>query len=63
MTTHPTLQSRLLALDTAAISDALDSLYIAGGLAGIKLQAGAESWQGLPGPSSMKPAWRRKTSL
>jgi regulator of RNase E activity RraA len=39
MTTQHTLQTRLLALDTAAISDALDSLYIAGGLAGIKPQA------------------------
>ncbi|MBE8905463.1 RraA family protein [Enterobacter asburiae] len=52
MTTHPTLQSRLLALDTAAISDALDSLYIAGGLAGIKLQAGGGKLAG--------PAWTVK---
>ncbi|OSN02903.1 dimethylmenaquinone methyltransferase [Lonsdalea britannica] len=33
-----TLQQRLLALDTASVSDALDSLYIAGGLLGIKPQ-------------------------
>jgi hypothetical protein len=43
MTTQHTLQTRLLALDTAAISDALDSLYIAGGLAGIKPQAGGKN--------------------
>lgn len=46
MTTQHTLQTRLLALDTAAISDALDSLYIAGGLAGIKQQAGGKKIAG-----------------
>lgn len=46
MTTQHTLQTRLLALDTAAISDALDSLYIAGGLAGIKPQAGGKKIAG-----------------
>lgn len=38
MTTQKTIKERLLALDTAAVSDALDSLYIAGGLLGIKPQ-------------------------
>lgn len=32
------LRDRLLALDTASLSDAMDSLYIAGGLQGIKPQ-------------------------
>ncbi|WP_227317187.1 RraA family protein [Cedecea davisae] len=32
------IRQRLLALDTAAVSDALDSIYIAGGIQGIKPQ-------------------------
>lgn len=34
MTTQKTIKERLLALDTAAVSDALDSLYISGGAVG-----------------------------
>lgn len=46
MTTLRTFQERLLKLDTAAISDALDSLFIAGGLLGIKPQTSGKKIAG-----------------
>ncbi|ECJ4667205.1 RraA family protein [Salmonella enterica subsp. diarizonae] len=46
MTTQKTIKERLLALDTAAVSDALDSLYISGGLLGIKQQVSGKKIAG-----------------
>lgn len=46
MTTQKTIKERLLALDTAAVSDALDSLYISGGLLGIKPQVSGKKIAG-----------------
>lgn len=46
MTTSRTVIERLLALDTAAVSDALDSLYIAGGLLGIEPQVSGKKIAG-----------------
>lgn len=46
MATPKTYKERLLDLDTAAVSDALDSLYIMGGLLGIKPQVSGKQIAG-----------------
>lgn len=46
MTISKMVKDRLLSMDTAAISDALDSLYISGGLMGIKPQVGGKKIAG-----------------
>ncbi len=60
MTTQKTIKERLLALDTAAVSDALDSLYISGGCWGLSRRSAERKSRGRLLPFNMKLVHRKK---
>lgn len=61
MTTQKTIKERLLALDTAAVSDALDSLYISGGGCwGLSRRSAERKSRGRLLPFNMKLVHRKK---